>query len=55
MAVAAPRFVPVELLGSGVDTAALESHLPGGVRIVFPPGGSLATLRGVVLLLRERC
>jgi hypothetical protein len=55
MAVAAPRFVPVELLGSGVDTAALEIHLPGGERIVFPPGGSLATLRGVVLLLRERC
>jgi hypothetical protein len=55
MAAAASRFVPVELLASGVDMAALEIHLPSGERIVFPSGGSLATLRGVVSVLRERC
>jgi hypothetical protein len=55
MAVAASRFVPIELLSSSVDTAALEIHLPGGERIVFPASGSLATLRGVLSLLRERC
>lgn len=53
--VAASGFVPVELLASGVETGALEILLPGGERIVFPASGSLATLRGVVSVLRERC
>jgi hypothetical protein len=45
----------VELFGPGMETAALEIHLPGGERIVFPPAVSLSVLRGVVSLLRERC
>jgi hypothetical protein len=51
----ASGFVPVEVVGLGVETAALEIHLPGGERIVFPPAASLSVLRGVVSLLRERC
>jgi len=51
----ASGFVPVEVVGLGVETTALEIHLPGGERIVFPPAASLSVLRGVVSLLRERC
>ena len=46
----ASSLVPITLLG-GVGAAsapALEIHLAGGDRIVFPQGGSLA-------VLRERC
>jgi hypothetical protein len=53
----ASGLVPIRLLGE-VGTAgstALEVHLVGGDRIVFPQGGSLAVLREVVELLRERC
>lgn len=54
---AARGLVPVHLL-TGIGTVggtALEIHLSGGEHIVFPQGGSLAVLRGVVELLRERC
>jgi hypothetical protein len=54
---AARGLVPIHVL-SGVGTVggtALEIHLSGGEHIVFPQGGSLAVLRGVVELLRERC
>ena len=54
---AARGLVPIHLL-TGVGTVggtALEIHLSGGEHIVFPQGGSLAVLRGVVELLRERC
>lgn len=50
-------LVPVHLL-TGIGTVggtALEIHLSGGEHIVFPQGASLAVLRGVVELLRERC
>ena len=53
----AGSLVPIRLLGEvgGVGSTALEIHLAGGERIVFPQGGSLAVLREVVELLRERC
>ena len=53
----ASGLVPIRLLGEvgGVSGTALEIHLVGGERIVFPQGGSLAVLREVVELLRERC
>ena len=53
----ASGLVPIRLLGEvgGVSGTALEIHLVGGERIVFPRGGSLAVLREVVELLRERC
>jgi hypothetical protein len=54
---AASGLVPIHLLGGvgAVSGTALEIHLSGGDRIVFPSGGSLAVLREVVELLRERC
>lgn len=54
---AAGGLVPIHLLGGvgAVSGTALEIQLSGGDRIVFPPGGSLAVLREVVELLRERC
>lgn len=50
-------LVPIALLGEvgAASSATLEIHLGGGDRIVFPQGGSLAVLREVVELLRERC
>jgi hypothetical protein len=49
-------LVPIRLVGVGVaSSTALEIHLSGGERIVFPQGGSLAVLREVVALLRARC
>jgi hypothetical protein len=50
-------LVPIRLLGEvgGVSGTALEIHLVGGEGIVFPQDGSLAVLREVVELLRERC
>ncbi len=53
----AGSLVPIRLVGEvgGVSGTALEIHLAGGERIVFPQGGSLAVLREVVELLRERC
>ena len=53
----ASGLVPIRLLSdvAGVDRTALEIHLAGGERIVFPQGGSVAVLREVVELLRERC
>ena len=54
---AASGLVPIHLLGGvgSVSGTALEIHLSGGDRIVFPQGGSLGVLREVVELLRERC
>jgi hypothetical protein len=54
---AASGLVPIQLLGDlgAASGTALEIHLVGGERIVFPQGGSLAVLREVVELLRERC
>ena len=51
------REDPLHLLGGvgAVGGMALEIHLSGGDRIVFPQGGSLGVLRAVVELLRERC
>jgi hypothetical protein len=53
----ASGLVPIRLLGEvgGVSGTALEIQLAGGERIVFPQGGSVAVLREVVELLRERC
>ena len=53
----AGRLVPIHLLSdvAGVSGTTLEIHLAGGERIVFPQGGSVAVLREVVELLRERC
>jgi hypothetical protein len=53
----ASGLVPIRLLGGvgGVSSTALEIHLAGGERVVFPQGGSLAVLREVVALLRGRC
>jgi hypothetical protein len=53
----ASGLVPIALLGEvgAASSAALEVHLSGGDRIVFPQGGSVAVLREVVELLRERC
>jgi hypothetical protein len=53
----ASGLVPIRLLGEvgAAGSPALEIHLVGGDRIVFPQGGSLAVLREVVELLRERC
>lgn len=53
----ASGLVPIRLLSdvAAVSGMALEIHLSGGERIVFPPGGSVAELREVVELLRERC
>lgn len=50
-------LVPIRLLGDvgAVSSTALEIHLAGGERIVFPQDGSVALLREVVALLRERC
>lgn len=51
------RLVPIRLLSEvgGLNRTALEIHLAGGDRIVFPQGGSLTVLRDVVGLLRGRC
>ena len=53
----ASGLVPIRLLGEvgAASSPVLEIHLGGGDRIVFPQGGSLAVLREVVELLRERC
>jgi hypothetical protein len=53
----ASGLVPIHLLGGvgSVSGTALEIHLSGGERIVFPQDGSLGVLREVVELLRERC
>jgi hypothetical protein len=50
-------LVPIRLLGEvgAAGRGALEIHLGGGDRVVFPQGGSVAVLREVVQLLRERC
>jgi hypothetical protein len=50
-------LVPIRLLGDvvGARVTALEIHLVGGERIVFPQDGSLLVLREVVELLRGRC
>jgi hypothetical protein len=52
---ATPRLLPVEFVAASAAAAALEIHLPGGERIVFPQGGSPAALRAVLAVLRERC
>jgi len=53
----ASGLVPIRLLGEveAASAPALEIHLGGGDRIVFPQGGSVAVLSEVIQLLRERC
>ena len=49
-------LVPVQLLASAsASSGCLEIHLASGERVVFPEGCSVAVLREVMSLLRERC